>query len=80
MIEKLEKFKTVWKKSLQGRFLTIKEMLSYAVAGIGVSFIVNVISIFLTAEMIPYMYQIDVYNSIYKTYKSLYCAIKQAQE
>ena len=35
-------------------------MLSYAVAGIGVSFIVNVISIFLTAEMIPYMYQIDV--------------------
>ncbi len=60
MIEKLEKFKTMWKKPLQGRFLTIKEMLSYAVAGVGVSFIVNVISIFLTAEMIPYMYQINV--------------------
>jgi hypothetical protein len=29
MIEKLEKFKTVWKKPLQERFLTIKEILSY---------------------------------------------------
>lgn len=60
MSVKLKKFKAMWKTPPQGRFLTIKEMLSYAIAGVGVSFIVNVICIFLTAEMIPYMYQIDV--------------------
>ena len=60
MSEKLKMFKEMWKTPPQGRLLTIKEMLSYSVAGGGVSFIVNVISIFLTAEMIPYMYQIDV--------------------
>lgn len=60
MSEKLKKIKLMWKTPPQGRFLTIKEMLSYAIAGIGVSFIVNVICVFLTAEMIPYMYQIDV--------------------
>lgn len=53
-------FKKGWKTPPEGRYLTFKEMACYGFSGLGVSFIVNVITAVITATQIPYIYEIDV--------------------
>lgn len=49
-----------WSAPPEGRHLTFKEMVCYGFSGLGVSFIVNVITAVITATQIPYIYEIDV--------------------
>lgn len=49
-----------WATPPDGRHLTWKEMACYGFSGLGVSFIVNVITAVITATQIPYIYEIDV--------------------
>lgn len=52
--------KSGWSTPPEGRYLTFKEMACYGFSGLGVSFIVNVITAVITATQIPYIYEIDV--------------------
>lgn len=52
--------KNGWSTPPKGRYLTFKEMACYGFSGLGVSFIVNVITAVITATQIPYIYEIDV--------------------
>ena len=52
--------KNGWATPPKGRYLTFKEMACYGFSGLGVSFIVNVITAVITATQIPYIYEIDV--------------------
>lgn len=52
--------KNGWSTPPPGRYLTFKEMACYGFSGLGVSFIVNVITAVITATQIPYIYEIDV--------------------
>ena len=52
--------KSGWSIPPEGRYLTFKEMACYGFSGLGVSFIVNVITAVITATQIPYIYEIDV--------------------
>lgn len=52
--------KSRWSSPGEGRYLSIKEMASYGISGLGVSFIVNVIGVVITATQIPYIYELDV--------------------
>lgn len=52
--------KSGWSKVPDGRYLTFREMACYGFSGLGVSFIVNVITAVITATQIPYIYEIDV--------------------
>ncbi len=52
--------KNGWSTPPEGRYLTFKEMACYGFSGLGVSFIVNVITAVITATQIPYIYEIDV--------------------
>lgn len=52
--------KNGWSTPPKGRYLTFREMACYGFSGLGVSFIVNVITAVITATQIPYIYEIDV--------------------
>lgn len=52
--------KNGWSTPPEGRYLTFREMACYGFSGLGVSFIVNVITAVITATQIPYIYEIDV--------------------
>lgn len=58
--ELLTSLKNGWSRPPEGRYLTIKEMLYYGGSALGVSFIVNVITVVITVQQIPYIYEIDV--------------------
>lgn len=49
-----------WRQPAEGRYLSIREMMCYGFSGLGVSFIVNVVTAVITATQIPYVYEIDV--------------------
>lgn len=54
------KLKSGWSQPPEGRYLTIKEMAAYGFSGLGVSFIINVVTTVITATQVPYIYEIDV--------------------
>lgn len=57
--ESFAKIKSYWSTPPEGRCLTFKEIGAYSLGGLGYSCLINTIYVFLTAAMIPYMYQID---------------------
>ena len=54
------KVKGMWSTPLEGRYLNLKEILSFGGTALGVSFIVNIISSLITATQISEVYQIGV--------------------
>lgn len=54
----VKKLKSNWNSPPEGRCLTFKEIGAYSLGGLGYSCLVNTIYVFLTAAMIPYMYNI----------------------
>lgn len=56
----LSKVKGMWSTPLEGRYLNLKEVLSFGGAALGVSFIVNIINSLITATQISEVYQIGV--------------------
>ena len=62
MKEKVAKFfstvKSMWDKPLEGRYLNIKELLSFGVYALGNSWIYNTIMLVVTITQIPQYYQI----------------------
>ena len=63
MKEKLAKLlstvKAMWDKPLEGRYLNLKEILSFGVYSLGNSWIYNTIMLVITITYIPYFYRID---------------------
>ena len=63
MKEKLAKLfstvKAMWDKPLEGRYLNLKEILSFGVYSLGNSWIYNTIMLVITITYIPYFYGID---------------------
>lgn len=53
------KTKKMWKTPPEGRYLNLKEILSFSLSGLGVSFISNIITAFITVTQVPEIYQID---------------------
>lgn len=51
--------KAMWDKPLEGRFLNLKEVLSFGVYSLGNSWIYNTIMLVITITYIPYFYGID---------------------
>lgn len=51
--------KAMWDKPLEGRFLNLKEILSFGVYSLGNSWIYNTIMLVITITYIPYFYGID---------------------
>ena len=62
--------KSGWNTPPENRYLTIKEMACYGFSGLGVSFIINVITAVITATQIPYIYEIDVIHGTI-----IFCAV-----
>jgi Na+/melibiose symporter-like transporter len=54
------KIKSMWSTPPEGRHLTLKEILSFGGSTLGVSFIINIIVLLITASQISEVYQIDV--------------------
>lgn len=55
----LNNLKRGWKTPSEGRYLPYKEIGAYALGSLGYSSLINVVYIFMTAAMIPYMYGIN---------------------
>jgi len=55
-----KKIKIFWKTPPEGRHLNLKEILCLAGGSMGISFIINVLALTLTASQISEIYQIDV--------------------
>ena len=51
--------KAMWDKPLEGRYLNLKEILSFGVYSLGNSWIYNTIMLVITITYIPYFYRID---------------------
>ena len=51
--------KAMWDKPLEGRYLNIKEILSFGLYSLGNSWIYNTIMLVVTITEIPYFYDID---------------------
>ena len=51
--------KAMWDKPLEGRFLNLKEILSFGMYSLGNSWIYNTIMLVITITYIPYFYGID---------------------
>lgn len=56
---KLLSVKTHWNTPPEGRDVPYKEMAAFTLGGVGNGFLINLMYTFLTAALIPYMYNID---------------------
>ncbi len=55
-----KKVNSFWNVPFEGRYLNLKEILSFGASSLGVSFIVNIIMLTITASQISEVYQIGV--------------------
>ena len=59
----LRKVKSMWKTPLEGRCLNIKEMGTFGLYALGISFISSSVYYVATISFIPYFYHIDVIHA-----------------
>ncbi|MDE7070985.1 MAG: MFS transporter [Clostridia bacterium] len=57
--------KRFWKEPPKGRFLNLKEILRFGVSGLGMSFIANLVSIYVTVSQIPLLYDLGDYGPVH---------------
>lgn len=56
-----------WKKAPEGRYLNLKEVLCLGGAGLGVSFICNLINMYVTIGQLPLIYNMGDYGTLHAT-------------
>ena len=56
-----------WKEPPKGRFLNLKEILALGGASLGVSFITNIINMYVTVGQLPLIYDMGDYGSLHAT-------------
>lgn len=61
------KVSTFWKKAPEGRYLNLKEILCLGGAGLGVSFICNLINMYVTIGQLPLIYDMGDYGTLHAT-------------
>lgn len=61
------KLATFWKKAPEGRYLNLKEVLCLGGAGLGVSFICNLINMYVTIGQLPLIYDMGDYGTLHAT-------------
>lgn len=59
--------KRFWKEPPNGRFLNLKEILSLGGASLGVSFICNIINMYVTVGQLPLLYNMGDYGTLHAT-------------
>ena len=59
--------KRFWKEPPKGRFLNLKEILALGGASLGVSFITNIINMYVTVGQLPLIYNMGDYGSLHAT-------------
>lgn len=59
--------KRFWKEPPTGRFLNLKEILNIGVSSLGVSFICNLISLYVTVSQIPIIYDMGKNGTLHAT-------------
>lgn len=61
------KISSFWKKAPEGRYLNLKEVLCLGSAGLGVSFICNLINMYVTIGQLPLIYDMGDYGTLHAT-------------
>lgn len=56
-----------WKEPPKGRFLNLKEILCLGGAGLGVSFICNIVNMYVTVGQLPLIYDMGDFGSLHAT-------------
>lgn len=59
--------KNFWKEPPKGRFLNLREILCLSSAGLGVSFICNIINMYITIGYLPILYNLGTYGTLHAT-------------
>lgn len=62
-----QKAATFWRKAPEGRYLNFKEILCLGSAGLGVSFICNLINMYVTIGQLPLIYDMGDYGTLHAT-------------
>lgn len=60
-------FKRFWKEPPSGKFLNLKEILCLGSAGLGVSFITNLINMYVTVSQLPLIYDMGTKGTLHAT-------------
>lgn len=55
--------KSMWKKPLEGRYLTLKEMCSFGMFALGNSWLMNAVNYVATVQFIPYFYDVTTIHA-----------------
>lgn len=61
------KIHSFWKKPPEGRYLNLKEIVCLGGAGLGVSFICNLINMYVTIGQLPLIYDMGDYGTLHAT-------------
>lgn len=72
---KLGNLKKFWNEPPSGRFLNFKEILQFGVSSLGISFIANLVSIFVTVSQIPFLYNLGDSGTLHATIMYLIASV-----
>lgn len=64
---KLNNLSKFWKEPPSGRFLNLKEILRLGASSLGVSFISNFVSMYVTVSQVPLLYNMGTYGTLHAT-------------
>lgn len=59
--------KRFWKEPPKGRFLNLQEILRFGLSSLGISFICNLISMYITVSQVPLIYNMGQYGTMHAT-------------
>lgn len=63
----MKKLADFWKKAPEGRYLNLKEIFCLGSASLGVSFICNIINMYVTIGQLPLIYNLGDYGTLHAT-------------
>ena len=67
--------KRFWKEPPKGRFLNLQEILRFGVSSLGISFIANLVSIYVTVGYIPLLYNLGESGTLHATIMYLVASV-----
>ncbi len=67
--------KRFWKEPPKGRFLNLQEILRFGVSSLGMSFIANLVSIYVTVSQIPLLYDLGDKGTLHATIMYLIASV-----
>lgn len=67
--------KRFWKEPPKGRFLNLQEILRFGVSSLGISFIANLVSMYVTVSQIPLLYNLGSSGTLHATIMYLVASV-----